>query len=134
MLPVTFPLAYASVARVLRHLADGELPAAVARAETAVQLAERSQFRLEIGAAHRALGMAHEAGGDRAAADSAYRRSLEILEDDRPRPELGQTLLAYGQFKRGDDAVESRRLVERARSIFKQIGANGWLAEADAAR
>jgi class 3 adenylate cyclase/tetratricopeptide (TPR) repeat protein len=131
--PVAFSLSYASVARVLVHLADAELPQALARADTAVQLAERSQFRLEIGAAHRALGMAHEAAGDRASAQAAYRRSLEILEDNRPRPELGQTLLAYGRFIRGQDVAEGGRLIGRARAIFMSIGATGWVAEAETA-
>jgi class 3 adenylate cyclase/tetratricopeptide (TPR) repeat protein len=131
--PNPFPLSYASVARVLVHLADGERAEALERARAAVRLAEQSQFRLEMGAAHRALGMAHEARGERDEAEQAYRRSLEILEDDRPRPELGQTLLAYGQFKRGDDPADGRRLLERARSLFATIGASGWVAEADAA-
>jgi len=130
---VPFSLSYASVARVLVHLADGELLEALARARTAVRLAEQSRFRLEMGASHRALGMAHEARGEREEAETAYRRSLEILEDDRPRPEFGQTLLAFGRFKHGDDAVEGRRLLERARDLFAAIGATGWLAEADAA-
>jgi tetratricopeptide (TPR) repeat protein len=103
----------------------------LARARMAVELAEQSQFRLEIGASYRALGMAHEARGEREEAERAYRRSLEILEDDRPRPELGQTLLAYGRFKRAD-AAEGRRPLERAHALFATIGATGWVAEADA--
>jgi tetratricopeptide (TPR) repeat protein len=133
MSAVPFSISYASVARVLVHLAEGELPEALARARTAVQLAEQSRFRLELGAAHRALGMAHEASGDRQEAERAYRRSLEILEDDRPRPETAQTLLAYGRFLSADHAAEGRRLVERARAMFAAIGASGWVAEADAA-
>ncbi len=80
-------------------------------------------------AAHRALGQAHEARGGREEAEGAYRKSLEILEDGKPRPELGQTLLAYGRFKHADDAAEGRRLIERARAILAEIGAAGWLAE-----
>jgi class 3 adenylate cyclase/tetratricopeptide (TPR) repeat protein len=128
-----FSLSYASVARVLVHLADGELADALELARAAVALAERSQFRLEMGASHRALGMAYEARGERAEADVAYRRSLDVLEDDRPRPELGQTLLAYGRFKRADDAAEGRRLLERARTLFTTVDAAGWVAEVDAA-
>jgi class 3 adenylate cyclase/tetratricopeptide (TPR) repeat protein len=130
--PAPFALSYASVARVLVHLADGDLPGALARARTAVQLAEQSRFRLEIGAAHRALGMAHEASGDRPEAERAYGRSLEILEDDRPRPETAQTLLAYGRFLNADGVADGRRLIERARAMFAAIGASGWVAEADA--
>jgi hypothetical protein len=33
----------------------------------------------------------------------------------------------------GDDPVEGRRLIERARAVFEQIGAAGWVAEAQAA-
>jgi hypothetical protein len=42
--------------------------------------------------------------------------------------------MAVSDERNRDDAAEGHRLVERARAIFKQIGANGWLAEADAAR
>jgi class 3 adenylate cyclase/tetratricopeptide (TPR) repeat protein len=130
---VHFALSYITVARALVHLADGERPEALARAADAVRLAERSGFRLEQGAAHRALGQVHEALGQREEAERAYRTSLEILDDGKPRPELGQTLLACGRFKRGEDDAEGSRLIERARGIFAQIGASGWLDEAAAA-
>ncbi len=48
-------------------------------------------------------------------------------------PELGQTLLAYGRFKLGDDAAEGQRLITRARGIFARMGAVGWVAETDTA-
>ena len=85
------------------------------------------------GLARHALGMAHEARDEREDAEHAYCTSLEILGADRLRPEFGQTLLAYGRFKRGDDAAEGRRLLARARAVFAAIGATGWVAEADAA-
>jgi tetratricopeptide (TPR) repeat protein len=90
----------------------------------------RTGFRLEQGAAQRALGQALEASGQRAEAEASYRRSLEILEGIQSLPELGQTLLALGQFTLLDDAAEGRRLVERCRAIFDNIGATGWSGEA----
>jgi hypothetical protein len=99
----------------------------------ALDLAGRSQFRLEEGAAHRVLAQAHDAVGDVEASELEFRMSLEILEDIQSRPELGQTLLAYGRFRSRHDADVGRRLIERALGIFEEIGATGWIAEARAA-
>lgn len=93
----------------------------------------RSRFRLEEGAAHRVLALAHEAAGDVEAAEREFRSSLDILEDIQSRPELGQTLLAYGRFRSRRDADSGRRPIERALGIFEEIGATGWIAEARAA-
>ena len=128
-----FSLAYATTAAALIWLAEGDLDAAVETARRAVAFAEQSRFRLEQGAAHRVLGQTLAATGNRGEADAALRRSLEILEDIRSLPELGQTLLAYGRFKADEDPSGGRRLLERARAIFAEIGATGWLAEAVAA-
>ena len=128
-----FARTYLTIARALSHLADGEVEAAIQRARRAIELAEQSGFRLEQGAAHRALGQALEVSGQRAEAEAAYRRSLEILESIQSLPELGQTLLALGRFTLVEDAAEGRRLVERARAIFDEIGATGWSREAVAA-
>jgi tetratricopeptide (TPR) repeat protein len=128
-----FALTYLTTAGALTRLAAGEVTAALDMARRALDLAERSQFPMEQGAAHRALGQAHAAMSNRVEADAAFRRSLEILEDIRCWPELGQTLLAYGQFKRGDDGAEGRASIERARVMFEEIGATGWVVEAQAA-
>ena len=102
------------------------------RARRALELAEQSGYQLEQGAAHRVLGQAFEADGQRAEADASYRRSLEIFERIQSLPELGQTLLAYGRFRLADDAEEGRRLVGRAHAIFEEIGATGWSRETEA--
>lgn len=127
-----FSLTYFTIAAALTRLAEGETEAALDTARRALDYAERSRFRLEQGAAHRALGQAYAATGNRAEADAAFLRSLEIVEAIRSWPEVGQTLLAYGRFKRPDDPAEGRALVERARAIFAEIGATGWLEETDA--
>jgi hypothetical protein len=61
---------------------------------------------------------------------AALAQSLQTFEEIQSLPELGQTLLAYGRFKVGDDAAEGQRLIARARGIFIDIGAAGWVAEA----
>ena len=121
---------------LLTRLAEGETegPPLTRRGAPALDYAHRSRFRLEQGAAHRALGQAYAATGNRTEAGAlAFLQSLAILEAIRSWPEVGQTLLAYGRFKRPDDPAESRALVERARVIFTEIGATGWLAEAEEA-
>ena len=88
---------------------------------------------MEHGAALRVLGQMCEAVDDRGAADAAFRQSLEVLEAIQSRPELGQTLLAYGRFRARDDAAAGRALIERALGLFEEIGATGWIEEARAA-
>jgi hypothetical protein len=56
-----------------------------------------------------------------------------VLKDIQSRPELAQSLLAYGRFRRGDNALEDRALIERALALFEEMNASGWVAEARAA-
>jgi tetratricopeptide (TPR) repeat protein len=128
-----FSLTYLTQVRALLHLAEGQLDDALTLARKGIEYATQSGFRLELGAAQRALGQVLEASGDRELAGAALAQSLETFEEIQSLPELGQTLLAYGRFKLADDAAEGRRLIARARDIFARIGAVGWVAEADAA-
>jgi len=128
-----FALAYLTQARALVHLADGQLDDALTSARKAIEFGAQSRFRLELGAAQRVLGQVLEASGDRGQAGAALAQSLETFEEIQSLPELGQTLLACGRFKLGDDYAEGQRLIARARDIFARIGAVGWVAEADAA-
>ncbi len=128
-----YPLTYLHLALAQLHLATGKLDEALATARAALELAERSRFRLEIGAAHRVLAQVHAAQGGQAEAEGAFRSSLEILEEIQSRPELGQTLLAYGRFLARSDAPAGRALIERAFGLFEDMGATGWSAEARAA-
>ena len=45
--------------------------------------------------------------GERAEADAAFRRSFEALDTIQCPPELAQTLLAYGRFRKGDTVLWS---------------------------
>ena len=71
--------------------------------------------------------------GNRAEAEAAFSRSLEVLSGIQSRPELAQTLLAYGRFRRGDNALEDRAMIERALALFEEMNATGWIEEARAA-
>ena len=128
-----FALAYLTMTRALAYLADGDGTEAIAGARRALHLAETGQYALERGASHRVLGQALEASGQRPDADASFRQSLEILSGIQSLSELGQTLLAYGRFRLIDDHEDGRRLIQRATTIFEQIGATGWSAEAAAA-
>ena len=126
-------IAYAQIARAQIHLTTGQLGEALSTVSQALAAAERGAFRLEEVAAHRVLGQVHEAMGDRAEADAAFRRSLEVLDTIQCPPELAQTLLAYGRFRRGDNTQEDRALIERALRLFEEMKATGWIEEARAA-
>jgi tetratricopeptide (TPR) repeat protein len=111
-------------------LALDDKPAALAAARRAAELAEKSHFRLEQGAAFRVLGQSYEASDEPSAADAAFRRSLDVLDAIQSRPELGQTLLAYGRFRGRTDRGAGQALIERALELFKAMDASGWIAEA----
>lgn len=53
-----------------------------------------------------------------------------MLKEIQSRPELAQSLLAYGRFRRGDNALEDRALIERALTRFEEMNATGWVADA----
>jgi tetratricopeptide (TPR) repeat protein len=94
--------------------------------------APRAPARPEERAAHRVLGQVHEAMGNRAEAEAAFRRSLDVLEEIQSLPELAQTLLGYGSLRRRDNALEDRAMIQRALSLFYEMSATGWIAEARA--
>lgn len=125
----TMALPYAQIARAQIHLTAGSYSEALDPVRQALATAMRRSFRLEEVAAHRVLGQIHEAMGDRAEADAAFRRSLELLDEIQCPPELAQTLLAYGRFRRGDNTQEDRLLLERALRLFEEMEATGWIAE-----
>jgi tetratricopeptide (TPR) repeat protein len=110
----------------------GEHAQALSMARQALGLSAECRGRLEEGASHRVLGQIHAQTGHKAEADAAFQRSLEVLEDIQSRPELAQTLLAYGRFRRGDNAREHRALIERALQLFEEMNATGWIEEARA--
>jgi tetratricopeptide (TPR) repeat protein len=123
-------VAFAHIALAQLHLASGDTGQALNAASAVLGVANQYQMPLEQGAAHRLLGEVHEAMGARAEAEAAFRRSLEILGNIQSRPELAQTLLAYGRFRRGDNMLEDRALIERALALFKEMNATGWIEEA----
>jgi class 3 adenylate cyclase/tetratricopeptide (TPR) repeat protein len=125
--------AYPLIALGQVHLAEGEAEAAMEVAQRASEMAALAEARLEQGAAHRLLAQIHQARDDRQEAEAEHRRSLEILGAIQSRPELAQSLLAYGRFRSADDPVDGRRLLEQALALFEDMDAIGWLEETHAA-
>jgi len=121
---------FLQVALAELELAIGNVSAALTAARRAVDIARESHYRMEQGAALRVLGQACEAAGDVADADDAFRKSAEVLEATQSRPELAQTLLVYGRFRSRAGAGDGRALIQRARALFENMDATGWVAEA----
>ena len=71
--------------------------------------------------------------GNRGEADAEFRQSLEILTEIQSRPELAQTLLAYGRFQLRDERDAGRALIERALTLFEEMEATGWIEESRSA-
>jgi tetratricopeptide (TPR) repeat protein len=115
------------------HLMAGENAPAMAAARKALALADRGRWRLEQGAAHRVVGQVHEGMGNRGEADAEFRQSLEILTEIQSRPELAQTLLAYGRFQLRGEPDAGKTLIERALRLFEEMEATGWIDESRSA-
>ncbi|MGI0524504.1 ATP-binding protein [Rhizobium giardinii] len=124
---------YPHIALSQLQLAEGDAAAGLQSAERALELAERVTARLEIGAAHRALGQAYEANGDRPSADGQFRRSIAVLQKIQSRPELAQSLLAFGKFELATERDKAERLLHSALKLFKEIKADGWVEETQSA-
>jgi tetratricopeptide (TPR) repeat protein len=124
---------YPHIALSQLHLAEGDAAAGLQAAERALELAERVTARLEIGAARRALGQAYEARGDRQSADGQFRRSVDVLQTIQSRPELAQSMLAFGRFELVADRDQAKGLLHSALKLFKEIEADGWVAETQTA-
>jgi tetratricopeptide (TPR) repeat protein len=126
-------VAFSKIALAQLHLAAGDAGQALSSANKSLEFAEQYRLGLEQGATHRVLGEVYQAMGNRAEADAAFRRSIEVLEEIQCPPELAQTLLAYGRFRRGDNELQDRAMIERALALFEEMNATGWIAEARAA-
>jgi class 3 adenylate cyclase/tetratricopeptide (TPR) repeat protein len=124
-----YPRAYIQMVLAQLKMETGELADARVAARMAVDLAEGGGFLLERGAANRALGEVHAAAGEREEAETAFRRSIEQLTDIQSRPELAQTYLAYGRFRRKENIEEGDRLLRLALEMFQQFDAVGWIDE-----
>ena len=88
---------------------------------------------MDLGAATRSLGEVCAGMGKREEAHAAFAKSLEILGEIQSRPELAQTLLAYGRFLATQDPAPGNDHVEQALRLFREMDATGWIDEARAA-
>ena len=128
-----YPQSYLRMALSQVQLASGETENALTTALSAAELAGRGGYLLEEGAAYRALGQVYAADGNRPEAEAAFRRSLEIFGEIQSRPELAQSLLAYGRFLLKTNAADGKEQLGRAHALFEELDATGWVEETHAA-
>jgi predicted ATPase len=128
----TFPSIVIALARAELELERGQQDRARKAVDHALGLARQGSYRLEEGAALRVRARVLAASRDREAAKASFEESLTMLQTIESRPELAQTLLAFGQFLSDDDEHRSGELVVRAVELFEAMGAQGWLEEAQA--
>jgi tetratricopeptide (TPR) repeat protein len=81
---------YPLIAFAQLYLAVDDPGQALSAAREALSSSKLTRAPLEEGAAHRVLGQVHEAMGNRAEADAAFRRGIEVLEQIQSPPELAQ--------------------------------------------
>lgn len=124
---------YSRFALSTLRLAQGQIDSALQAAQAAAELTDQASMALEYGVVPRVIAQACEAKGYRDDAERQFRRSLELLSGIQSKPELAQSLLAYGRFKLEDDDSEGRRLLAQALDIFHDINAPGWAEEVHAA-
>ena len=124
---------YPQIALAQMHLVAGETEASLSAGQRALALAERAFHKMEEGAAHRILGQACETKRSSEEAEAHFQRSLAVLRAIQSRPELAQSLLAYGRFKLRDDPGEGVRLLRDALALFEEMDATGWIEETRAA-
>ena len=58
-----------------------------------------------------------------------FEESLSILRTIQSRPELGQSLMAYGRHKLRDDPAVGLDYMNSAVQVFTEIDADGWINE-----
>jgi len=124
-----YPRAYIQMVLARLQMESGELDDALVSARASVDLAENGGYLVERGAANRTLGEVHAAVGEWPEAEAAFRRSIDQLAEIQSRPELAQTFLAYGRFKRARNPEEGDRLLNQALQMFQQFDAIGWIDE-----
>jgi len=125
-----FPKIYPQIALGQLRLAQGANDLAMAAAKQAMSHTERAMLpQLELGAAHRMLGEAHQAEGSYGEAVRHFEESLSILRAIQSRPELGQSLMAYGRHKLRDDPAVGLDYMNSAVQVFTEIDADGWINE-----
>ncbi|MEZ5863575.1 MAG: adenylate/guanylate cyclase domain-containing protein [Geminicoccaceae bacterium] len=127
-----FPKIYAQIAMAQLRLAQGATDLALEAAELAMRHTERSMLpQLELGAAHRTCGEVLLAMGRLDEAERHIGQSLAILGAIQSRPELGQSLMAYGRVRSTTDPPLGQDYLRRAMTLFTEIGASGWVSEAE---
>src|SRR4029077_8617800 len=94
---------FPQIALAQHCLSLGDTVRALNVTNAALKVAEKKRLGLEQGAIYRILGEVHGAIGNRDKADTAFRRSLEVLDEIQSRFHLAPTLLASAGFSSDDN-------------------------------
>lgn len=114
--------------RALIALGLGDFETALLRAEESVDLATANRDDSASGLSHRVRGQALAALDRLPEAEQAFSLSAEILEPD-DRYESARTCAAWGAtLARGNKKEAAAALIEKARTVFEELGAEGDLA------
>jgi tetratricopeptide (TPR) repeat protein len=107
------------------------LSQALAHILRSVELTVAQEARLEEGISSRILGQIYQAQGERELAETALRRSLEILTDLNSEFEAAKTILTlvHLALEDGSEAVDRAQLAQ-AIQTFENLGAQADLAQA----
>jgi len=113
--------------RALARLGQGDLEAALESAQRSLALAREMKLKAEQGKSLRVLGQVLQAKGQTAEAVEAFEQSLTWLsstpyEAARTQAEWGKCLQSSG------DAGRSAALLQEARQVFQELGAQRDLA------
>jgi class 3 adenylate cyclase/predicted ATPase len=121
--------------RAVLHLAQDENDAALTTAERACQLAQESGDRIEEGRALRVLGQAYAAMGQPEKAVEQLEASLACYVELKSTCQAAKThlQLALVYLEQLGKKEEGQRLLEQARAIFAELGAQWDLAQAERA-
>jgi tetratricopeptide (TPR) repeat protein len=114
-------------------LGTGDLEKALAHIERSVELAAAQEVPWEEGLSYRILGQVHMAQGEKELAETALRRSLQILTDLNSEYEAAKTVLPLVSLGlEYDGTTVDRAQLEQAIQTFERLGAQADLAQARA--
>ena len=112
-------------------LRTDELDQALTHANRSIELAEDQEARLELGMSYRTLGEVHLNRNDYDEADTALRKSLQILTDLNSEYEAAKTMLLLIRLQLDMDLEVDREQLENAIQTFEKLGAQANLEEAN---
>jgi tetratricopeptide (TPR) repeat protein len=119
---LTFTRAWYAIWLADSHLRNDDAASARRLAEEVLAKSRDAGYRYFEGLAERLLGTARLAD-DRTAASHHLQVALEIVDEAGVRNDVAKVLVAQAELRRAEhDAASARKLLERALTIFEELG------------